>query len=134
MGYTVPDFRLPSVEAHQEAQAPDLVAQNRGCQVFPDMRQGPLRCAPGRDVCSFRHDQWGANAMYGSGQRRDRADNPKVAGLLRPSPSPKNASDDLARFIREQNLAHFKKCLTETTDETRRQILRELIAGQLARM
>jgi len=46
---------------------------------------------------------------------------------------PKNSLDDLGKLIREQNLAHFRKCLTETTDEARRQILRELIAGELAK-
>lgn len=71
--------------------------------------------------------------MYGSGQRRDRADRLGVAEVRRPSLLPKKSPNDLGKFIREQNLAHFKKCLTETADETRRQILRELIAGELAK-
>ena len=71
--------------------------------------------------------------MYGSGQRDGQADSGEVAGLLRPTPPKKMSPDDLGKFIREENLAHFKKCLAETTDETRRRILRELIAGELAK-
>ena len=46
--------------------------------------------------------------------------------------SPKTPAEALGEFIREQNIAHYRKCLTESADEKQRQILRILLAGELA--
>ena len=36
----------------------------------------------------------------------------------------------MERFINQQNLAHYKKVLSETTDPTKRQMLLRLLAGE----
>jgi hypothetical protein len=48
-------------------------------------------------------------------------------------PSPNNPPEALGKFIREQNIAHFKKCLSETADETQRQVLLKLLASEMAK-
>lgn len=49
------------------------------------------------------------------------------------SPLPNNSPEALGKFVSEQNIAHYRKCLTETADEKRRQILLKLLADELAR-
>lgn len=48
-------------------------------------------------------------------------------------PSPGRSADTLGKFISEQNVAHYRKCLAETADEKQRQILLKLLAGELAK-
>ena len=38
------------------------------------------------------------------------------------------------RFIHEQNLAHYRKVLSETTDPTKRQIVLKLLEDEAARV
>jgi hypothetical protein len=47
--------------------------------------------------------------------------------------SPNNPPEALGKFVREQNIAHFKKCLSEAADETQRQIILKLLASELAK-
>ncbi len=47
--------------------------------------------------------------------------------------SPNNPPEALGKFIREQNIAHFRKCLSEAVDETQREILLKLLASELAK-
>jgi hypothetical protein len=47
--------------------------------------------------------------------------------------SPNSPPEALGRFVREQNIAHFRKCLSEAADETQRQILLKLLADELAK-
>lgn len=49
------------------------------------------------------------------------------------SPPPNNLPEALGKFISEQNIAHYRKCLTETDDEKQRQVLLKLLADELAR-
>ena len=49
------------------------------------------------------------------------------------SSPPNNSPEALGKFISEQNIAHYRKCLTETDDEKQRQILLKLLADELAR-
>ncbi len=49
------------------------------------------------------------------------------------SQPPANSPEALGKFISEQNIAHYRKCLTETDDEKQRQILRKFLADELAR-
>jgi hypothetical protein len=39
----------------------------------------------------------------------------------------------LGKFIIEQNIAHYKKCLAQTFDERQRQVLQKLLADELAK-
>lgn len=48
-------------------------------------------------------------------------------------PSPNISPEALRKFICEQNIAHYRKCLEETAEEKRRQTLLELLADELAR-
>jgi hypothetical protein len=48
-------------------------------------------------------------------------------------PSPKTSDESLGKFVSEQNIAHYRKCLTETADEKQRQVLLKLLAGELAK-
>jgi hypothetical protein len=41
--------------------------------------------------------------------------------------------DTIGKFVHDQNVAHFRKCLKETTDEARRQVLLQLLADELTR-
>jgi hypothetical protein len=47
--------------------------------------------------------------------------------LLQKSP------EALAKFIIERNIAHYKKCLAQTSDERQRQVLQKLLADELAK-
>jgi len=47
--------------------------------------------------------------------------------------SPNNSADALGKFISEQNIAHFRKCLAESADEKQRRILLMLLAGELVK-
>lgn len=47
--------------------------------------------------------------------------------------SPNVPPEVLGKFISEQNIAHFRKCLSETADEKQRQILLKLLANELAK-
>ena len=38
----------------------------------------------------------------------------------------------MEHYIREQNLAHYRKVLSETTDPTKQQIVLKLLAGEQA--
>lgn len=49
------------------------------------------------------------------------------------SPPPNDSPEALCKFISEQNIAHYKKCLTETANEEQRQILLKLLADELAK-
>ena len=49
------------------------------------------------------------------------------------SQPPANSLEGLGKFISEQNISHYRKCLTETDDEKQRQILLKLLADELAR-
>jgi hypothetical protein len=46
---------------------------------------------------------------------------------------PEKSAEVLGNFVSEQNIAHYRKCLTETADERRRQILLKLLADELTR-
>jgi hypothetical protein len=50
-----------------------------------------------------------------------------------PSPPPSNSPEALGKFISEQNIAHYRKCLTEMGEEKQRKILLKLLADELAR-
>jgi hypothetical protein len=47
--------------------------------------------------------------------------------------SPNVRPEALGKFISEQNIAHFRKCLSETADEKQRKILLQLLADELAK-
>ena len=47
--------------------------------------------------------------------------------------SPKNSAEVLGKFISEQNIAHYRKCLAETADEKQRTILQDLLTDELAK-
>jgi len=47
-------------------------------------------------------------------------------------PLPKKSADTLGKFVSEQNIAHYRKCLAETADAKQRKILLQLLAGELA--
>jgi hypothetical protein len=47
--------------------------------------------------------------------------------------SPNLPPEVLDKFVCERNIAHFKKCLSETSDEKQRQILQKLLAHELAK-
>ncbi len=51
-----------------------------------------------------------------------------------PSSSLQQSPEAIEKFIGEQNIAHYKKCLAETSDEKQRQILQKLLADELANM
>jgi hypothetical protein len=57
----------------------------------------------------------------------------KFAMQVHSSPPPNNSPEALGKFISEQNIAHYRKCLTETDDAKQRQILLKLLADELAR-
>ena len=57
----------------------------------------------------------------------------RIAMQVHSSPPPNNSPEALGKFVCEQNIAHYRKCLTETADEERRQILLKLLADELAR-
>jgi hypothetical protein len=46
---------------------------------------------------------------------------------------PQNARSAMDRYIHEQNLAHYRKVLSETTDPAKRQTLLKLLADEQAR-
>lgn len=74
--------------------------------------------------------------MDGSGHKSISASGRKVeeaASQERSLPSQKGQSDELSKFVRDQNVAHFKKCLKEATDEKQQQVLLQLLADELAR-
>ena len=48
------------------------------------------------------------------------------------SPQPCQTAEALGKFVREQNIAHYRKCLAEATDQKRRQVLLRLLAGELS--
>lgn len=48
-------------------------------------------------------------------------------------PPSKRPPEVLGKFISEQNIALYRKCLTETDDENRRQVLLKLLADELAK-
>jgi hypothetical protein len=50
-----------------------------------------------------------------------------------PSSSLQQSPEAIEKFIGEQNIAHYKKCLAETSNEKQRQILEKLLADELAK-
>jgi hypothetical protein len=74
--------------------------------------------------------------MYDSGNKsvsapgRNADEVAKRKGLLPPQ---KLDPDELRKFVRDQNVVHFKKCLKEVSDEKQRQILLQLLAEELAK-
>jgi hypothetical protein len=57
----------------------------------------------------------------------------KIAMQGHSLPSPKTSDESLGKFVSEQNIAHYRKCLAETADEKQRQVLLKLLAGELAK-
>lgn len=63
-------------------------------------------------------------AVYGSGHK---------TGRMTEEAATQGDPDTLRKFVHDQNVAHFRKCLKEATDEVQRQVLLKLLADELAR-
>jgi hypothetical protein len=52
---------------------------------------------------------------------------------IKNGPLTSEPAEALAKFVHDENIAHYQKCLTMTTDEAQRKILRELLANKLSK-
>lgn len=72
--------------------------------------------------------------MLGGGGDICQADMLGIIAMQEQSLPPSNRPPEaLGKFISEQNIALYRKCLTETDDEKRRQVLLKLLADELAK-
>jgi hypothetical protein len=54
-------------------------------------------------------------------------------GMATNKPPLPSESEALAKFVHDENILHYRKCLAVSTDGTQRKILLELLADELAK-
>src|ERR1035437_1706936 len=108
----------------------------RVCQVLPDAKEERPAYFAGLGKIEFSNHRGSEQAPCPVADMHALAVEQCAGGIAMQGhslPSPKTSDESLGKFVSEQNIAHYRKCLAERADEKQRQVLLKLLAGELAK-